>query len=88
MVVGRKIGLTSRGMMEMLNCDTPDYGYLLNTMMVREGQSCVHDRLHLPIIEGELAFIMGEDLKGPRFERARSYRRRYLERNRMGRALF
>lgn len=64
-VVGRKIGLTSRGMMKMLHCDTPDYGYLLNTMLVCEGQNCVRDKMHLPIIEGELAFIMGEDLKGP-----------------------
>lgn len=64
-IVGRKIGITSRGMMQKLNCDTPDYGYLLNTMVVYEGQSCVRNEMNIPIIEGEIAFIMGEDLKGP-----------------------
>ncbi len=64
-VVGRKIGLTSKGMMEQLHCDTPDYGYLLNTMLVAEGCSCSCDELNIPIIEGELAFIIGEDIQGP-----------------------
>lgn len=63
-VIGRKIGITSRAMMRQLNCDTPDYGYLLNTMMISEGSSCKRVGLNIPIIEGEIAFIMGEDLKG------------------------
>ena len=64
-VIGRKIGITSRGMMKQLNCDTPDYGYLLDSMIVCEGSSCKRKGLNIPIIEGEIAFIMGEDLKGP-----------------------
>ena len=65
LIVGRKIGLTSRGMMELLHCDTPDYGYLLNTMLINEGSSCRREELNIPILEGEIAFIMGEDLQGP-----------------------
>lgn len=64
-VIGRKIGITSRGMMKQLNCDTPDYGYLLNSMMLYEGQKCIRKELNIPIVEGEIAFIMGEDIKGP-----------------------
>lgn len=61
-IVGRKIGITSLGMMRMLNCDTPDYGYLLASTMLRNGETCKRDELNIPIVEGELAFIMGEDL--------------------------
>lgn len=63
-VVGRKIGITSRGMMRQLNCDTPDYGYLLAHTVVQEGRPCIRSELNIPIVEGELAFIMGEDVQG------------------------
>ncbi len=64
-VVGRKIGITSRGMMEKLHCDSPDFGYLLDTMLVPEGTACSRKEMNIPIVEGEIAFIMGEDLTGP-----------------------
>lgn len=64
-IIGRKIGITSRGMMRMLNCDSPDYGYLLRSMMLAEGEICHTRELNQPMIEGEMAFIMGEDLTGP-----------------------
>lgn len=64
-VVGRKIGITSRGMMDLLNVDTPDYGYLLDTGLVMEGTACKRSEFNVPILEGEIAFIMGEDLSGP-----------------------
>lgn len=63
-VVGRKIGITSRGMMRMLNCDTPDYGSLLAHAVIPEGRACPRAALNMPIVEGELAFVMGEDLNG------------------------
>ena len=69
-IIGRKIGITSSGMMKQLNCDTPDYGYLLNTMMIQEGSSCRRRDLNIPIIEGEIAFILGEDLEGSCFTTA------------------
>jgi len=64
-LVGRKIGLTSRGMMEMLHCDSPDYGYLLSGGMVLQGEVCDTSSLNIPLLEGEIAFIMGEDIRGP-----------------------
>ena len=63
-VVGRKIGITSRGVMEMLNCDSPDYGYLLAHTELTEGQPLIRSNLNAPMIEGELAFVIGEDLIG------------------------
>jgi len=64
-IVGRKIGITSSGMMKLLNCNTPDYGYLLDNMLIYEGNSVISSELNIPLLEGEIAFIMGEDLKGP-----------------------
>ena len=65
-IIGRKIGITSKAMMEMLECNSPDYGCLYEHTQIPEGGSCVRSELNLPIIEGELAFILGEDLSdGP-----------------------
>ncbi|MBQ9020991.1 MAG: fumarylacetoacetate hydrolase family protein [Eggerthellaceae bacterium] len=77
-VVGRKIGITSEGMMRMLECSMPDFGYLLEDKLIPEGGTCKLDELINPFVEGELAFIMGEDLStGPITEedimRATSY---------------
>src|SRR2546430_11768802 len=33
-IIGRKIGLTSRAMQELLGVDQPDYGFLLDSMAV------------------------------------------------------
>ena len=70
-IVGRKIGITSRGMMKQLNCDTPDFGCLLAHTEIAEGGACKRDELNVPIVEGELAFIMGEDLDGGAVSAAR-----------------
>lgn len=64
-IVGRKIGLTSKGMQQQLQVDMPDYGYLLDSMVLEEGRVCQMKELVSPRVEGELAFIFGEDLKGP-----------------------
>ncbi len=61
-VVGRKIGITSEGMMKMLECNSPDYGYLLEHNRIPEGGACVRSELNLPFVEGELAFILKDDL--------------------------
>ena len=39
-IVGRKIGLTSRRMMEQLHVDAPDYAYLTASTRVLEGGAC------------------------------------------------
>lgn len=64
--IGRKIGITSKAMMEMLECYSPDYGCLYESMLIPEGGSCARSELNVPIVEGELAFVLGQDLdNGP-----------------------
>jgi len=36
-VVGKKIGLTSKAMQKMLNVDQPDYGHILESMVLQDG---------------------------------------------------
>jgi len=52
-------------MQQQLNVTVPDYGILLNSMMVNEGTPCKMEELISPRIEGELAFILKEPLRGP-----------------------
>lgn len=62
---GRKIGLTSRPMQELLGVDEPDFGVLLDDMFVEDGDEIALDGLLQPRIEAEIAFVMGRDLAGP-----------------------
>jgi 2-keto-4-pentenoate hydratase len=64
-VVGKKIGITSLAMQAMLGVREPDYGHILNDMVVMEGEKIPMTDLIQPRIEGELAFVLKEDLKGP-----------------------
>lgn len=73
-VIGKKIGLTSRGMQQLLGVNEPDYGHLLDNMLLLEGIPCRTDELLQPKIEGELAFILQETLKGPGVTIADVYR--------------
>jgi len=45
--------------------DEPDFGYLLDNMMIADGASVKHENFCLPRVEVELAFVMGKTLKGP-----------------------
>ncbi|HEX2360663.1 MAG TPA: 2-keto-4-pentenoate hydratase [Jiangellaceae bacterium] len=71
-IVGRKVGLTSKPMQQLLGVDEPDYGALLDDMYVEEGDVISLDRLLQPRIEAELAFVLGEDLAGPGVTTARA----------------
>ena len=64
-VVGKKIGLTSKAMQKMLNVDQPDYGHILDGMIVEDGGQFPVDQLIQPKIEPEIAFILDRDIKGP-----------------------
>ena len=64
-VVGKKIGVTSKAVMNMLGVDQPDFGYLLDGMVYNEGESIPMDSLIQPKAEGEIAFLMNKDLMGP-----------------------
>jgi len=64
-LIGHKVGLTSKAMQRSSQIDEPDYGHLLDTMMVADGGRVPHENYCLPRVEIELAFILGKALKGP-----------------------
>ncbi len=64
-IIGKKIGLTSRAVMNMLGVYQPDFGYMTDQMLVNEGESVAMSRLIQPKAEGEIAFLFKKDLLGP-----------------------
>ncbi|MEW6266960.1 MAG: fumarylacetoacetate hydrolase family protein [Thermodesulfobacteriota bacterium] len=64
-IIGKKIGLTSRGMQQMLGVSEPDYGVLLDDMIFEAGSPISLGRLIQPKIEAEIAFVLKKRLKGP-----------------------
>jgi 2-keto-4-pentenoate hydratase len=64
-IIGRKIGLTSHAMQALLGVDQPDYGFLLDSMVVSSGSTLARADFLLPRIEPEIAFWLARDLKGP-----------------------
>jgi 2-oxopent-4-enoate hydratase len=64
-VRGRKVGLTSRPVQDLLGVHEPNFGVLLDDMFVDEGDEVGFDTLLQPRVESEIAFLMGSDLAGP-----------------------
>ena len=64
-LIGHKVGLTSKAMQRSSQIDEPDYGHLLDNMMIADGAQIPHDSFCRPRVEIELAFILGKRLKGP-----------------------
>lgn len=64
-ITGKKIGLTSVAMQNLLGVDQPDYGHLLQSMAVPNGGEVPLGKLFQPKIEGEIAFVLKKDLVGP-----------------------
>src|ERR1700735_3590861 len=64
-LIGHKVGLTSKAMQRSSQIDEPDYGHLLDTMMIADGARVPHENYCLPRAEIELAFLLGKPLKGP-----------------------
>ena len=64
-VVGKKIGVTSQVVMDMLGVNQPDFGHLLSGMVYNEGQPISVGSMIAPRAEAEVAFILARDLEGP-----------------------
>ena len=62
---GRKIGLTSAAMQRQLGVEEPDYGRIFDEMLVEDGDTVDLSTLLQPRVEGEIAFVLGDDLVGP-----------------------
>jgi 2-oxopent-4-enoate/cis-2-oxohex-4-enoate hydratase len=64
-VVGKKIGVTSAAVMQMLGVGQPDFGYLTDAMVYPDGAAIATSGLIQPKAEGEIAFVLKRDLMGP-----------------------
>src|SRR5205814_2506643 len=64
-LIGHKVGLTSKAMQASSQINEPDYGHLLDYMMIPDGAKVPHSNYCVPRVEVELAFILGKPLKGP-----------------------
>ncbi|MFM2072452.1 MAG: 2-oxopent-4-enoate hydratase [Actinomycetota bacterium] len=64
-IVGKKIGVTSAPVQQMLGVFEPDFGQLLSGMVYRNGDTIALDTLIQPRAEGEIAFVLKHDLVGP-----------------------
>ncbi len=65
-VVGKKIGVTSKAVQDMLGVHQPDFGFLTDRMLVRDGViDIAATGLIQPRAEAEIAFILKDGLNGP-----------------------
>ncbi len=64
-VIGHKVGLTSKAMQRSSEIDEPDYGHLMDNMIVADGAIVQHADYCIPRVELELAFVLGQSLSGP-----------------------
>jgi 2-oxo-hept-3-ene-1,7-dioate hydratase len=63
--IGHKIGLTSRAMQIASQITEPDYGTLMDSMLIRDGGEVEASRYLVPRLEVEFAFVLARPLKGP-----------------------
>jgi len=65
-IVGKKIGVTSKPVQEMLGVFQPDFGFLTDAMHYPDGaEIAIAGNLIAPRAEGEIAFRLKKDLVGP-----------------------
>jgi 2-oxopent-4-enoate/cis-2-oxohex-4-enoate hydratase len=65
-IVGKKIGVTSKPVQDMLGVFQPDFGFLTDAMEYPDGASIViAGNMIQPRAEGEIAFRLKSDLVGP-----------------------
>ncbi|MGB0664355.1 MAG: 2-oxopent-4-enoate hydratase [Pontibacterium sp.] len=65
-IIGKKIGVTSKAVQNMLNVHQPDFGFLTDDMAFSQGEEMkISDTLIAPKAEGEVAFVLKKDLMGP-----------------------
>ena len=64
-IVGKKIGVTSKFVMDMLKVNQPDFGQMTSGMVFNEGEAIRADTMIAPRAEAEVAFLLKRDLIGP-----------------------
>ncbi len=66
-LIGKKIGVTSQAVQDMLDVHQPDFGFLTDRMQLADGATASLSALGLiqPCAEGEIAFMLHKDLQRP-----------------------
>jgi 2-keto-4-pentenoate hydratase len=64
-IVGYKLGLTSKPMQQLLGVDSPDFGPVFASGVFRDGAVLPVDRFIAPRIEAEIGVVLDRDLSGP-----------------------
>jgi 2-oxopent-4-enoate/cis-2-oxohex-4-enoate hydratase len=65
-VIGKKIGVTSKAVQDMLGVHQPDFGFLTDRMQVADGGEIrIAEQLIQPRAEAEIALILKSSLEGP-----------------------
>jgi len=62
--IGKKIGITSEAVMNMLGVNQPDFGFLTDSMWAKDNVVDTSNMI-LPRAEAEIAFKLKADLNGP-----------------------
>jgi len=62
--IGKKIGVTSKPVMNMLGVNQPDFGFLTDAMWAKDNVVDTSEMI-LPRAEAEIAFKLKSDLQGP-----------------------
>jgi len=65
LLVGRKIGLTSKAMQQATGITEPDYGVMFDDTVYRTGDDIPVERFSNVRVEVELAFVLKHPLEGP-----------------------
>lgn len=64
-VVGKKIGVTSKAVQDMLGVHQPDFGFLTDTMWIEDGADIDAKTMIAPRAEAEIALFLKRGLAGP-----------------------
>jgi 2-oxo-3-hexenedioate decarboxylase len=64
-LVGAKLGLTSRVKQQVMNVDSPLYGWVTSSMLLGYGDPVELSRFIHPRVEPEVAFLLGADVTTP-----------------------
>jgi 2-oxopent-4-enoate/cis-2-oxohex-4-enoate hydratase len=64
-IIGKKIGVTSQVVMDMLGVNQPDFGQMTSAMVFNEGEAIEAASMIAPKAEAEVAFLLKRDLAGP-----------------------
>jgi 2-oxo-hept-3-ene-1,7-dioate hydratase/2-keto-4-pentenoate hydratase len=52
-------------MRDLTGASEPDYGFIFDNWFVLEGETVQRAAMNRPLVEVELAFVMGQELRGP-----------------------